>query len=56
MRKDYAEPALEVRTYRMTSDVFTDSDPGLHDGDEFDLDNVGDTGVPQGDLFADETE
>jgi hypothetical protein len=51
MRKDYLEPELEIRKYRITPDVFTDSDPGLHDGDEYDLDSVGD---PEGldDVFA----
>ncbi len=40
MKKNYDEPVLEVRKYLIT-DIFTDSDPGLHDGDEFDLDAVG---------------
>ena len=48
MRKDYCEPELEVRVYRSMPDIFTDSDPGLHDGDEFEPDAVGD---PE-DLFA----
>lgn len=49
MRKDYFEPTLEVRKY-LISDVFTDSDPGLHDGDEYDLDSVG--GGDNDDIFA----
>lgn len=48
MRKNYAEPALEVRKYLIT-DIFTDSDPGLHDGDEHDLDAIGDA-----EIFGDE--
>ena len=41
MTKFYTEPELNILQYRMTDSVFTDSDPGLHDGDEFDLDAVG---------------
>jgi len=51
MRKNYSEPELEVRKY-LISDVFTGSDPGLHDGDEYDLDSVGDND-DLGNLFAD---
>ena len=51
MRKDYAEPALEVRKY-LIKDIFTDSDPGLHDGDEYGLDSIDDgDGDGGGDYF-----
>ncbi len=50
MRKNYLEPTLEVRKYRVSPDIFTDSDPGLHDGDEYDLDAVGEPTAD--DLFA----
>ena len=50
MRKNYSEPELAVRKYRTTPDIFTDSDPGLHDGDEYDLDAIND---PVDELFAD---
>ena len=48
MRKNYFEPELEVRKYRLTPDVFTDSDH-VGDSDDYDLDAVGD---PTDDLFA----
>ena len=51
MRKDYSEPMLEIRKYAITPDIFTDSDPGLHDGDEFELDAVDDGEIE--DVFAD---
>ena len=49
MSKFYAEPKIEFRMYRIAQDVFTDSDPGLEDGDEFDLDAIG----RPDDVFAD---
>lgn len=50
MRKYYSEPELEVRKY-LINDIFTDSDPGLHDGDEYDLDGSVDPGAGS-DIFA----
>ncbi len=41
MKKFYSDPEIEIRKYRLTDTVFTESDPGLHDGDEYDLDSVG---------------
>ncbi len=49
MKKYYSEPELEVRKY-LLKDVFTDSDPGLHDGDDYELDSVG--GNEDVDVFA----
>lgn len=49
MRKYYSEPALEVRKYLIT-DIFTESEPGLHDGDDYNLDAVG----AGEDVFGDE--
>ena len=49
MRRYYASPEIEIRVYRVSHSVFTDSE-NIHDGDEFDLDAAG---QPQDDLFAD---
>ena len=50
MRKYYFEPLLEIRKYRLTPDIFTDSEKDLGDGDDFELDAAG---APVDDLFAD---
>ena len=50
MSKYYSSPEMEIRIYRTAHGVFTDSDPGLHDGDEYDLDAVGEPTAD--DLFA----
>ncbi len=43
MRKYYSEPELEIIKYGISAEViFTDSVPGIDDGDEFDLDAAGD--------------
>lgn len=42
MAKFYVEPELNILQYRMTKSVFTESDPGLNDGDDFDLDAIND--------------
>ena len=48
MSKLYTSPEIEFKKYRMSQSVFT-SDPGLHDGDDYELDDVND---PVDDLFA----
>ena len=50
MSKYYASPEIEIRVYRATHSVFTDSEKDLGDGDDFELDAVGE---PADDLFAD---
>lgn len=51
MRKYYSEPELEVRKYSVSASIFTESgkDPGLDDGDDYNLDSAG----PAEDPFAD---
>ena len=50
MSKLYISPEIEFKKYKMAQSIFTDSDPGLHDGDEYDLDAIND---PADELFAD---
>ncbi len=53
MSKFYCEPIIEIRKYRLTDSVFTDSDPGLHDGDDYELDSIDDSNSDVDSIFVD---
>ena len=50
MSKSYSAPKIEIRKYRVSQNVFTDSDPGLDRGDDYGLDAAG---TPIEDALAD---